>query len=176
MAHKIFLCGGNGAGKTTLGNALSAATGYVFRDVEDYYFPLKDSDNKFSFSRSEKEVVTLLKNDLALYPDMIFASVRCHLEQEAPKLFTCVIWVQTPKEIRMKRVWNRSFQRFGSRMLEGGDLHQQEQRFFDMVKGRNEDALSRWYASLSLPKLALDGRKPTAENVKNILAFLNTMP
>ena len=31
----------------------------------------------------------------------------------------------------MQRVKKRSFQKFGNRMLPGGDLHEQEEKFFD---------------------------------------------
>ncbi|MBE5778900.1 MAG: hypothetical protein E7331_06155 [Clostridiales bacterium] len=172
MGHKIILCGGNGAGKTTLGKALASATGWPFRDVEDYYFPETHADYKFSTCRSSQEVSRLLKADLEAHENLIFASVRCKADVDVSNLFTCAVLVQTPREIRMQRVHQRSFQKFGQRMLEGGDLFVQEKAFFDMVKGRSEDYVSQWLSGLSLPVLRVDGTAPPQENIGRILQFL----
>lgn len=51
------------------------------------------------------------------------------------------------KDIRMQRVRNRSFQKFGERMLLGGDLHEQEEKFFDFVKSRPENTVEEWVKS-----------------------------
>lgn len=45
---RILICGLNGAGKSTLGRALAEASGYVFRDIEDYYFPKDDPANPYA--------------------------------------------------------------------------------------------------------------------------------
>lgn len=173
MPHKILICGGNGAGKSTLGRALAQATGWPFRDVEDYYFPAADGDYKYKTSRTSAEVAHLLKQDLELYPDILFASVRGNYGADAPRMFTAAVWVQTPKEERMARVQQRSFAKFGERMLPGGDLHDQEQRFFALVQSRTEDDLPLWLNQLAIPVLRVDGRRPVSENVENILMFLN---
>ena len=41
----------------------------------------------------------------------------------------------------MQRVKNRSFQKFGNRMLPGGDLYEQEEEFFEFVKSRLESKM-----------------------------------
>lgn len=42
MESKIITCGCNGAGKSTLGQALAERMGYIFKDIEDYYYFEKD--------------------------------------------------------------------------------------------------------------------------------------
>ena len=172
MGHKILLFGGNGAGKSTLGKALAEASGWPFRDVEDYYFPASGSDYKFSQSRSQEEVYQLLTADLAANENLIFAAVRLPLNLNPSALFTCAVWVQTPRETRLRRVEQRSFAKFGRRMLEGGDLYQSEKAFFDLVKARSEEYVSDWGKSLTLPLITVDGTKPVEENVKRILEQL----
>lgn len=41
------------------------------------------------------------------------------------------------KEIRIQRVKSRSFQKFGKRILLGGDLYEKEKQFFDIYTGNN---------------------------------------
>lgn len=172
MGHKILLFGGNGAGKSTLGKALAAASGWPFRDVEDYYFPHGDADYKFSQSRSQEEVYQHLTDDLAANENLIFAVVRLPLNLNPSALFTCAVWVQTPRDTRLRRVEQRSFAKFGPRMQEGGDLYQSEKAFFDMVKARSEEYVSDWGKGLSLPVIVVDGTKPVEENVERILGQL----
>ena len=39
-----------------------------------------------------------------------------------------------PLDIRMERVQQRAFDKFGSRVLEGGDMYEQEQKLFEFVQ------------------------------------------
>ncbi len=77
--------------------------------------------------------------------------------------------IDVPKDIRIERVKNRSFQKFGSRMLLGGDLYEQEQHFFDLVKSRAEDTVEKWVQSLNCPIIRIDGTKPIEENINLII-------
>ena len=139
MKNRILVCGGNGAGKSTLGKELARALGYVFMDVEDYYFPSDDRDNKYEIVRAREEVNELLFADMKRHQRFILASVKGNFAENVREMFDCAVYVHVPKEIRMQRVFDRSYQQFGNRMLPGGDLHAQEQRFFDMVRERAEN-------------------------------------
>lgn len=54
-------------------------------------------------------------------------------------------------------------------MLLGGDLYEQEQRFFDLVKSRAEDTVEKWVQSLNCPIIRIDGTKPIEENINLII-------
>ena len=77
--------------------------------------------------------------------------------------------IDVPKDVRMKRVKNRSFQKFGNRMLLGGDLYEQEERFFDLVESRAENTVEKWIQSLNCPIIRIDGTKPIEENINLII-------
>lgn len=64
---------------------------------------------------------------------------------------------------------NRSFQKFGNRMLPGGDLYKQEKRFFDFAESRTEDIVEEWIQSLDCPIIRADGTKPIEENINLII-------
>lgn len=80
----------------------------------------------------------------------------------------CVVQIRVPKDIRVQRVKNRSFLKFGDRMLKGGDLYRQENSFFDMISTRTEDFVEESLQSLRRPVLRIDGTKPVDENISYI--------
>lgn len=84
-----------------------------------------------------------------------------------------VVMIKVPKEIRLQRVRNRSFQKFGNRMLIGGDLYGQEEAFFKFVESRQEDYVESWVQTLNCPVIKIDGTKPVYENVEFIIKQIN---
>ena len=78
--------------------------------------------------------------------------------------------IDVPKEIRAQRIRNRSFQKFGERMLPGGDLFDQEQAFFQMVGARDDEYVEHWLAMLTCPVIRVDGTAPVEESLQQILA------
>lgn len=83
--------------------------------------------------------------------------------------FQYTVLIDVPKDIRIQRVKNRSFQKFGNRMLVGGDLQEQEERFFDFVKSRAENTVEEWVQCLNCPIIRIDGTKPIEENINLII-------
>ena len=77
--------------------------------------------------------------------------------------------IDVPKDIRIQRVKKRSFQKFGNRMLLGGDLYEQEERFFDLVKSRPENTVEEWVQCLKCPIIRIDGTKHIEENIDFIM-------
>lgn len=173
MKNKIIICGGNGAGKSTLGKALAEKNSWVFRDIEDYYFPKTCTEYAYAVSRTEEEVAKLLYEDLKKYDNLILASVRGNYSKEIEAMFTCAVYVSVPKEIRMKRVWERSYKKFGDRMLEGGDLYEKEKSFLDMVKKRSDTTVTEWLDTMDIPIITVDGTQATEDSVSEIINELS---
>ncbi|MBQ8799256.1 MAG: AAA family ATPase [Lachnospiraceae bacterium] len=168
MGNKVIICGGNGAGKSTLGKRLAKELGWTFRDIEDYYFPEKDSENKYATGRTGEEVAELLVEDMKRHENLILASVRGNHSDEIVSMFTCAVVIEVPKEIRMERIRNRSYGQFGDRILPGGDLHEQQERFFSMVENRPEDYPTKWLEEVDIPVIYVDGTKTVEENVNRV--------
>lgn len=54
-------------------------------------------------------------------------------------------------------------------MLEGGDMYEQEQRFFNAVEkygGEKIIKTKEWLKTLSCPVIYLDGTKPIEKNIR----------
>ncbi len=169
MGTGILVCGLNGAGKSTLGKVLAEKLDYHFIDDEDLYFPKTDPCNLYATPRTQTEAKALLFREIEVHEQFVFAAVKGDYGEDICSLFQYVVMIHVPKEIRMRRVENRSFGKFGKRMLQGGDLYEKENRFFDFVKSRSEDTLEEWIRSLTCPVIRIDGTKPVTENVNYII-------
>ena len=162
---RIIICGLNGAGKSTLGRVLAGRLHYEFRDIENYYFPKTDDKYEYSVQRTEEEVAALLLKDLEDNENVVLASVRGNYSEQIEKLFDLAVYIELPKDIRMARVRKRSHDKFGDRMLPGGDLYESEERFFKMVEARSDDHAKGWLTDLTCPVIYIDGGVEVENNV-----------
>ena len=169
MGTGIQICGLNGCGKSTLGKALAKALGYHFIDNEGLYFAGKEGTSTYSNPRTRDEVERLLLEEIHAHPNFVFAAVRGYYPAVR---YDYVVVIQVPKEERLRRVRNRSFGQFGSRMLPGGDLYEQEEAFFRMVSQREDTLVENWLRTLQCPVIRVDGTKPVAENVARIIDLI----
>ena len=114
MGIGIIVCGLNGCGKSTFGKALADKLNCKFMDIEDYYFPKTNNNYIYASPRTRAEVAELLYDDLKKRVRFVLASVRGDFGDEIEALFSFAVLISVPKEIRMERVRNRSFQNSGA--------------------------------------------------------------
>lgn len=172
MGVGIVVCGLNGAGKSTLGKAVAKRLGFAFIDSEELHFVQRGGHTIYTFSRSDEEVEKRLLQEMEKHKNFILASVKGDYGEAALPFFQYVVLLHAPKDIRLQRVRNRSFQKFGKRMLPGGDLHEQESSFLKFVASRAEDTVEKWAYSLACPVIRVDGTNPVTENTAFIIAQL----
>lgn len=170
MGTGIIVCGLNGVGKSTLGKALANELYFYFIDNEDLFFPKTDPQYPYASPRTHKEAGEFLFREINAHENFVFASVKGDYGEKIYPFFRYAVLIEVPKDIRIQRVRNRSFQKFGNRMLPGGDLFEKEEAFFDFVENRPENAAEDWVQALRCPILRVDGTKPIEENVKFIIA------
>ena len=174
MGTGIIICGLNGAGKSTLGRALADELGFYFIDIEDLYFPKTNPHYIYASARTRKEVEALLESEINAHKDFVFASVHGNYGENIGSYLTHAVLIDTPKDIRMERVKSRSYQKFGDRMMPGGDLYEQEEKFFEIVRSREENTSEEWVLSLHCPVIRVDGTKPVEDNVRFIVEKINS--
>lgn len=198
MKTGILICGLNGVGKSTFGRALAEKLNFHFIDNEDLYFPKTDPNYMYAFPRSHEEVEGLLNREIEMHKNFVFASVKGdykiveeglmakagkfsensplsaegYLDGEAIKWV--VILIEIPRNIRLLRVRNRSFKKFGDRVSPGGDLWEKEERFFNFVESRSEDTVKKWVRTVGCSVIRLDGMRSVEENLDFCLKKLNT--
>ena len=172
MGTGIMICGLNGAGKSTLGRALAEKLHFYLIDNEDLFFPKTDPTYIYASPRTREEAEKMLFREIEAHENFIFAAVKGDYGEAIYPLFQSAILMDAPKNVWMQRVKNRSFQKFGNRMLQGGDLHEQEEGFFEFVRTRSGSVVEEWIQRLSCPVLKIDGTKPVEENQGFILSQL----
>ena len=165
----IIICGLNGTGKSTLGKALAEKLHFHFIDIENLYFPKTNPNYIYASPRTRKEVEKLFLHEIKTHKDFILASVKGDYGEDIYSLSQYAILLDVPKNIRLKRVKKRSFQKFGNRMLLGGDLYEQEENFFHFVESRDENIVEEWVKSLKCPVIRMDGTKSIDENTNFIM-------
>lgn len=168
MSMGIIMCGLNGAGKSTLGKALADRLNYRFIDNEDLYFPKTDPDYMYAAERTREDVEELLLSEIKAHEDFVFTSVKGDYGKALP-FFNLAVLVSVPREIRLRRVKERSFGKFGERMLPGGDLYERERRFFELVSSRAENTVEEWLRSFGGRVIRVDGTKPVDENISLVI-------
>ena len=168
----IIICGLNGTGKSTLGKDLAEKLHFHFIDIENLYFPKTNPNYIYASPRTRKEVEELLLHEIKTHKDFILASVKGDYGEDMYSLIQYAILLDVPKNIRLKRVKKRSFQKFGNRMLLGGDLYEQEEKFFRLVESREENIVEEWVKSLKCPVIRIDGTNPIDENTNFIIALM----
>jgi len=171
MGLGIQICGLNGSGKSTIGKALAKALGAYFIDSEDLFFPEADNDT-YSKPRSREEAERLLMEKICEHSEFVFASVKGNYGNEIVSKYDYVIVVDVPKDVRMRRIRNRSFEKFGNRMTAGGDLFEREEAFFQMAQSRQDDYIENWLQNVTCPILRVDGTLPIPENIEKIINFI----
>ena len=119
MGIGIQICGLNGCGKSTLGKALAERIGFYFIDNEFLYFSRPNADEPYANPKSRTEVEKLLMDEVSKHPDFVFSAVKGDYGKDIIPMYNYVVVIEVPKEVRSQRVRNRSFQKFGNRMLMG---------------------------------------------------------
>lgn len=173
MVNRIAIVGGNGSGKTTLGAALSRELNYKHMDIEDYYF--EGAEIPYSKSRTRKEVLLLMEQDAMKYQYFIISAVNADFGKKINLLYECVIYLKVPLDTRLKRVKQRAYDKFGDRVLVGGDMYEQEQEFFDFVVKKTMEKTDEWAKCLFCPIIYTDGTKPIDETIGLLLTKLEDL-
>lgn len=134
-----MICGLNGTGKSTLGKALAEKLHFHFIDIENLYFPKTNPNYIYASPRTHEDVAERLLCEIRTHENFILASVKGDYGEEINSFFQCAVLLDAPRDIRLQRVKDRSFRKFGNRMLSGGELFEQEEKFFRFVESRNEN-------------------------------------
>ena len=82
----------------------------------------------------------MLEEKIADRSRFVFAAVKGDYGDRLIAALDRIVLVEAPKEVRQRRIRERSFSKFGERMLPGGDLYEREAAWFALTDGRPEAA------------------------------------
>jgi hypothetical protein len=81
--------------------------------------------------------------------------------------------IEVPKQVRSQRVRDRSYRKFGDRMLPGGDLYDQESKWFSLTDSRPDAYVTDWLETVHCPVIRIDGTLPAEENADYLVSVLS---
>ncbi|MFD2216604.1 AAA family ATPase [Metabacillus endolithicus] len=176
MKNKIHIMGASGSGTSTLGSSLSNVLPHRHLDTDDYFWT-----TKFTKQRKVAERRKMLKNDLSQNEDWILSGAVCGWGDNFKSYFDCVIFLWIPQDIRLERLKQREFQRYGNEILAGGSKYEQSKTFLEWaslydsagMEVRSKALHEAWMADLSCPVLKIEGDYSVSDRVDIVLDYLN---
>lgn len=130
---KLLILGASGTGCTTLGDNLSKRLKIPHFDGDDYYW-IK-TDPPYTTKRELPQKQELLKKDVSNHESWVFSGSP---ESWAPfvlPMLTATVFLYSPWPIRKARITKREIDRFGDRVLPGGDMYEKHMEFLNWAKG-----------------------------------------
>jgi adenylate kinase family enzyme len=179
-SSRIHIMGASGAGVSSLGRALAGALALPHHDTDDYFWlptipPYREMRQADDRLRLMREVFLpragwILSGSLDGWGDPLIPD------------FDLVVFVVTPREIRLQRLRAREATLFGADAIApGGWRHREFEEFIEWAaRYDNDDGVSRnltkhqaWLAALSCPVLRVDGSRPMPDLVAEVRRALD---
>jgi len=173
MVDIIHIVGASGAGTTTLGQALEREYGYKWLDTDGFFW--EQTDPPFVKSLPHEERVKLMSAAIQEHEKCVISGSLFGWGNVFIPKFDLVIFIDTPTDIRIKRLKKRESERFGSRICKGGDMYDNHIEFIKWAKGYDTDTTGRcrklheeWLSLLPCHLLRVDGAKFVDELLNTI--------
>lgn len=180
MSTGIIIAGPSGSGKSSLGKIVAEKLGFPYFDVDDYIWK-KDTSAPYTQMYSKAEKIRLLKSGIEPYEHFVMAGSMSSFHQAFDDNFEMMVFLYAEPEIRLRRVHKRAMERFGKRILEGGDLYESHQKFLESNRRYESDSSpnlgeqKEWMKSLPCVKIELDGGRSLESNAQIIVEKWNKM-
>ena len=175
MKRVIHIFGASGSGTSTLGRAVADRAGFRFLDTDDYYW--LPAEPMYTLKRPIPERLALMERDLDAAEDAVLSGSLVGWGDPLIPRFTLAVRLDTPTSVRMERLRQREYARFGDRILPGGDMYEQHQAFLAWAAAYDDGAPTMrsramhdlWQQKLSCSLLTLDGTRPVEELAEEVL-------
>ncbi len=172
---QINVIGASGSGASTVGRSLASSLSFPHFDSDDYYHA--QTDPPFRKPRSPEERYALMIRDLRCDKNWVLSGGVMGWTP-CPKLkFTCIVFLYAETEVRIARLRRRERERFGSRILNGGDMHTTHEEFIDWasrydlgdIDGKTLARHEEYLKAQNCPVLEFRGLMSVAEITRAVL-------
>ena len=174
MSRGIIIFGSAGSGKTTLGKMVAQELDFPYFDIDDYIWR-KDTERPFTVMYSREEKVSRLMSDISQGTHFVMGGSMDSFNAPFVPLFDLAVLITAPVQVRIERIHNREYEIYGERILEGGDMYEDHQRFLEVSARYDTDGSpcmkthETWAASLPCKVIRISGVDDLNENVERIV-------
>lgn len=174
MARGIVLFGSAGSGKTTLGEAVAQKLDYPYYDIDNYIWK-KDTAVPFTVMYSRDEKIGRLMHDISTQAHFVMAGSMDSFHAPFDPLFDLAVHIDADAGLRLERIHRRELKVYGKRILKGGDMYEEHQRFLDNSLRYETDGSPclkthlEWASSLPCKVIYLRGEEKTEFNAQRIV-------
>lgn len=175
-----MIAGPSGSGKSSLGKIVAEKLGFPYFDVDDYIWK-KDTPEPFTQMYSKAEKISRLSGDIEPCEHFVMAGSMSSFHQAFDDKFELMVFLYAGPEIRLQRVHSRAIERFGERILEGGDLYESHRKFLESNRRYETDGSlnlneqKKWIKNLPCAKIELNGTNSLESNAEIIVEKWNKM-
>lgn len=175
MKNKIHILGAAGSGTSRLGAALSEVLPHEYLDTDDYFWI-----DKFTEERNVTDRRKMLGKDLVSHDQWILSGAVCGWGDQFKSTFDLVIFLEIPPDVRLRRLKEREFERYGDEILAGGDKYEQSKTFLEWaalydtagMEVRSKVLHEHWVQELACPILRIEGDYSVQDRVDIVLDYL----
>jgi adenylate kinase family enzyme len=172
---RIHIVGASGSGATSLGRALADVLAIPHHDTDDYFW--QPTIPPYQEKREIADRLRLIHEMFLPRADWVLSG---SIEGWGDALIPCfdlVVFLSTPKELRLRRLRAREATHFGTdAVAPGGWRHPATEEFIEWAshydagdrEGRSLAKHQAWLAALPCPVLRLDGSRPLPDLVRQI--------
>ena len=181
MKQVIHIYGASGSGTSALGRKVSELLGYTFLDTDEFFW--KRTNPMYSERREPEEAVSMILQKIKASQKTVLSGSLVDWGDELIKEFTLAVRLDTETKVRLHRIKEREYEKFGARILPEGDMYEQHLRFLEWAGKydtgsahmRSREKHDQWQKLLPYPQLNLSGEDPLEKNVEKIEDFLAFM-
>lgn len=175
QSRRIHLMGASGSGVTTLGRALAGRLALPHHDCDDYFW--LPTAPPYQTTRPAADRLRLMREMFLPRHDWVLSGTLTGWGDELVAYFDFVVFVVTPRELRLQRLRAREAMHFGvDAVAPGGWRHEEAEAFVEWAshyeagdrEGRSLAKHEAWIARLPCPVVRVDGTRPVAQLVEQL--------
>ena len=135
---RVNIIGAPGSGTSTVGRVLSETTGWSVFDADDFFW--RQTKIPYTEKNASQERQNFLESMISKHENWIICGTMDTWSSPIEPFLDLVVHLVVPTEVRVSRVKEREKDKFGNRILPGGDMHEVHQNFLQWAKNYYSDS------------------------------------
>lgn len=116
--------------------------------------------------------------DLTAHDSWVVSGSLCGWGDVAIPLFELVVFLWLPTDMRIERLCQREIERYGERIMPGGEMYEQSQEFLEWAASYDDGGLDmrsrrlheQWLGTLPCPIVCIEGEYAIEEQLAVLMA------